>query len=367
MKRLAGADIRTILEFLRGLYTMRGLDAFSVHVIRTLPSVVASDTTTYNEVNLRQGRSHSIAEPTGSLSPALLEIFQRYLSEHPLIIHYARTSDGSARKISDFLTREEFRRRALYNEFFRVAGLECQMAFTSGGPPRLLVGIALNRGRRDFTERDRAILDLLRPHVLQAYRNAEALTRIERDLTLIAKGQDTMGCGVVLFDTGGHVRYATSRARRWLAEYFGRARGDVLPDALWRWVRREGGALTDSADMPPPRGPLIVEREGQRLAVRLLSKGDDGVLLLAERIEPTPQVLEALGVSRREAEVLHWLAQGKTNADIAAILGAKPRTIGKHLEHIYAKLGVETRTAAASAVLAFISDGGSGVDAYPPA
>ena len=52
----------------------------------------------------------------------------------------------------------------------------------------------------------------------------------------------------------------------------------------------------------------------------------------------------------REREVLHWLARGKTNAEIGAILGISAATVGKHLEHIYPKLGVENRTAAASFV-----------------
>lgn len=51
-------------------------------------------------------------------------------------------------------------------------------------------------------------------------------------------------------------------------------------------------------------------------------------------------------LTTREREVLEWLATGKTNRDIAQIIGARPRTVEKHLEHIYEKLGVETRTAA---------------------
>lgn len=53
------------------------------------------------------------------------------------------------------------------------------------------------------------------------------------------------------------------------------------------------------------------------------------------------------GLTRRETEVLAWVAQGKTNCEVATILGASPRTVQKHLEHIFQKLGVETRTAAA--------------------
>jgi DNA-binding CsgD family transcriptional regulator len=81
-------------------------------------------------------------------------------------------------------------------------------------------------------------------------------------------------------------------------------------------------------------------------------------LELAEAVRPHLANLYRLGgsipraaetpLTAREREVLEWVAAGKTNRDIAAILGAKPRTIEKHLERIYEKLGVETRTAAAA-------------------
>jgi DNA-binding NarL/FixJ family response regulator len=61
---------------------------------------------------------------------------------------------------------------------------------------------------------------------------------------------------------------------------------------------------------------------------------------------------ERLGLTRREVEVLTWVTNGKTNADIGLLLGTSPRTVQKHLEHIFEKLGVETRTAAAMRALA---------------
>ena len=57
------------------------------------------------------------------------------------------------------------------------------------------------------------------------------------------------------------------------------------------------------------------------------------------------------GLTAREAEVLYWIAQGKSNPDIATILGANVRTVHKHVEHIFQKLGLETRNAAMLAAL----------------
>ena len=64
---------------------------------------------------------------------------------------------------------------------------------------------------------------------------------------------------------------------------------------------------------------------------------------------------ERFGLTRREVEVLTWVADGKSNTEIGQILGMSPRTVQKHLEHIFEKLGVETRTAAAVRVLTLTS------------
>jgi DNA-binding CsgD family transcriptional regulator len=61
--------------------------------------------------------------------------------------------------------------------------------------------------------------------------------------------------------------------------------------------------------------------------------------------------MQVFSLTAREAEVLYWVIQGKTNRDIGDILGASPATVKKHLERVYTKLGVETRTAAANLAL----------------
>ena len=67
-----------------------------------------------------------------------------------------------------------------------------------------------------------------------------------------------------------------------------------------------------------------------------------------ERPPLSPEALRSLGLTTRESEVLTWVALGKTNPEVGTILGARPRTVAKHLERIFVKLGVETRTAAAA-------------------
>jgi DNA-binding CsgD family transcriptional regulator len=124
-----------------------------------------------------------------------------------------------------------------------------------------------------------------------------------------------------------------------------------VPDDLRRWIDHQEGLAGEQA-LVTPRSALVCVRTGRRLEVRLAGDRTERVLLLRERKTAVrPEAGEGLGLSPREAEVLVWVARGKSNHEVAAILGSRPRTVGKHLERIYAKLGVSTRTEAAARVL----------------
>ncbi len=215
-----------------------------------------------------------------------------------------------------------------------------------------MIGLALHRGRRNFSERDRALLNVAWPHLFQAYQNANAVTRMRQELAAIENTLERLKQGVVRLAADGRVRFATARARRWLAEYSCSRPADRLPEPLRRWARHQDSLLSETDDASHPRQALVLERNGKRLVVRLVPDGHQRLLLFEEqRTAPQAQALEALGLTRREAEVLGWVAQGKTNAEIGIIVSARPRTVEKHLERIFKKLGVETRTAAARVAL----------------
>lgn len=94
----------------------------------------------------------------------------------------------------------------------------------------------------------------------------------------------------------------------------------------------------------------LLERDSPLRLRRFSESGrDDVTLFVLEEKSPSPNAgsLMRLGLTTREAEVLFWVAQGKSNPDIATILGAGVRTIHKHVENIFRKLGCETRAAAA--------------------
>jgi DNA-binding CsgD family transcriptional regulator len=347
-----------VLDFLRDLHAQPDVDALITQVVCALPRLIATDMASFNEVDPSSGKSRTVVSPAGAdRFPGSEDIFERLVREHPYVVNVRRFEDGRAHRLSDFVGRADFRGLAIYNEYYRRIGTEHQVAVALPWTAPWVRGIALSRETRDYSDAERQLLATLAPHLVQAYRNAELLARAQRSTSAAGRegGVATPGdVEVVLLSATGRVQVATPRARRWLATYFGAstARDDRLPRLLEEWLcaRR---APTDGADaVPASRQPLVVHRDGARLEVRPVAERGHRALLLRERGRALPAGdLAPLGLSAREAQVLAWVAEGKTNGEIGIILGAQPRTVAKHLERIFRKLGVETRTAAAAAAL----------------
>jgi CheY-like chemotaxis protein/DNA-binding CsgD family transcriptional regulator len=144
----------------------------------------------------------------------------------------------------------------------------------------------------------------------------------------------------------GRLMWQTPLARELLMAYYGTAAPEA-PAPVTAWLRRH--LKEAEQQIEPPR--LTAELGARRLTFRLHQQtGDDDWLIVMREVSDTA-IIEAMSLSfkltAREAEVLYWVVKGKINRDIADILGASPATVKKHLERVFAKLGVETRTAAA--------------------
>jgi len=154
---------------------------------------------------------------------------------------------------------------------------------------------------------------------------------------------------VVVRENDGRLIWQTPGARKLLQEYFDIDNEHIHPDLL-PWVMKAQQAVLGGREPP-----VVVVKESRRLLASLQnleSQGHDGELLIVLREESHASVIQSLittfQLTAREAEVLYWVIYGKTNRDIGEILDSSHRTVNKHLEHVFEKLGVETRTAAAA-------------------
>ena len=222
-----------------------------------------------------------------------------------------------------------------------------QLTFFTQGKRQ--VGIALNRSTRDFSGEERLLLNLLGRHIVQAYQTSRLFFHL-------SDAAESTGQAWIVADSSGRILFETGKAIDWLQEYFGH--NGSLPTQIQDWLKRRASALKDSNGLALTLPDFSIQLGSKRLIVRSLSpvQGEEHRLVLSEiKEEPDPKPLQGLGLTKREAEVLLWVSQGKRNGEIALILGARSRTIGKHVERILGKLCVETRTAAANVALEFLA------------
>jgi DNA-binding CsgD family transcriptional regulator len=243
--QLSSSDLRATLDVLNtfGEASETGA-AFARHGVTRLQRLVSSDLVTLSICDLDGGHRTVVSNLPGAISKREIEVFDRYFYDHPLVQQHGRNPGAVTLRINDVLQEHQFQRTPLFNDYYRPIRIDHAMAVPIHVDRNLLVSFVFNRSKRDFSDRERACMELIRPHLGNFYRLTRAL---------------------------------------------------------------------DSARSAP------IVRNGSAPELRL---------------------------STREREVMHWLAGGKTDRDIGEILGISPRTVHKHLQRIYEKLGVETRTAA---------------------
>lgn len=244
MPYLSASDYRGVLEVLGEAGAVEGPVPFPEPVLDALRRLIPCDVVAYHE-EITPGTPAIVytGQPRGPMTQEIRAAHMRYWQQDPM-----RPGNG-AQKYSDFLTRREHHRLELYHYVDRPLGVEYMMRLWIDRGSFGAARFEFDRGESDFVERDRAVLDLLLPHLSQLRRRAAA---------------------------------------------------------------------------------------GRRAPLRTLNG--------CERLTP------------REREVLDRVAEGRTNAEVAWLLGISPETVRKHLENAYEKLDVHTRTGAAAALLESDSD-----------
>jgi DNA-binding response OmpR family regulator/DNA-binding CsgD family transcriptional regulator len=158
---------------------------------------------------------------------------------------------------------------------------------------------------------------------------------------------DAAGRFLLATDRAGRLLWCTPKAKQLLAELFPAQsdQGASLPGALVDQLMqlRHEGSKTQARSM---------EIGGRRLEISMLSPiGPDELLFRLTEIgggNDEQLLQQSLALTSRESEVLLWISRGKSNREIGEILDISPRTVNKHLEQIFVKLGVENRASAAA-------------------
>jgi DNA-binding CsgD family transcriptional regulator len=333
---LAARDAERLLRFVAQAEELGGDDPFTPEVLEELGKLVPADSVTYCEQDrVRQRDRYTVCRredewDVGDASVSYWDI----AAEHPVCSWHNR-GDFRALKLSDFLSLAHLRRSRIYALWFRPAGFERELDVAIPSSPWHTKTFLFDRRRgRDFTERDRLMLDLLQLHFGRLWRLGQTRRRLRAAIAALDSASELDQCGLIVLAPDGRIEFASPSARRLVREHFGFPPEGELPPELAQWVESGSSMLT------------------RRIAGCRLTVDRSGDTLLLEEIR------DELGLTPRERQIVAWVARGKTNPEIAKILWIAPTTVRRHLENIYAKLGVHTRTEAVTRLLGVLDDEG---------
>ncbi len=195
-------------------------------------------------------------------------------------------------------------------------------------------------------------------YVTKPLRTGEVLARIAahmqtaRLMDQARSALDAFGNAVIaMTPRDGKIVWQTPLARTLMQGY-------LVDSELTTWLAATQNAHSQGLSHPP----LTLARGTRRLifSAAEFSEDEQWMIVLREEsdVAQIEKLMAAFKLTQRESEVLNWLIKGKTNRDIGEILGTSPRTVNKHLEHVFVKLGVETRTSAAALAMSKLRPGG---------
>ena len=333
MRRLSEHDASATLALVSELKELDETLPFPPRLLAGLGKLIPSDWVAYNELNpvtrdsilLVAWRNGGGGDEIiwGDDDSARSNLWWRLRPTHPVCGYRTTSGDWTkALKVSDFVTLREFRRTPIYDAFYRGV-LDHWLDVGLAAAPTKTRVFLFQRKRPDFDERDRLVLDLLQPHLAARAEAAETALRGAAALAALEEGSSDDAPGVVLCGRKGVIEFASPSSRAVLERYLEIENGRVPLAVLGR--RR-----------------LRLAHADRRLHVRIAQTGGLHVLMLDER----DTRIEKL--TTRERQILEHVALGGENDEIALELGLASATVAKHLEHVYRKLGVPNRTAAAA-------------------
>ena len=326
MPWLADTEVGAAHGFARAIVGARTEAELRRRAVQALIELVPADVASWDRVQLATGVVEHDTAPVDAEPIGVFEALVARAADHPLLAAHAARS-RSATRLSDVVEPSELTRGELYGDLLHAAGVEYEITIGVRSGRGQVIVAGLGRSEREFSERDRDMLDIARPALEGALRATQARGRLVRALA----AHPPPGTAVVLLDRDGEIELSSPQTGRWLAEHFGAAdHPGWLPRAVAEWL-----AL-------PPRPPLVSERDGRRLTISLIP-GDPHALLLEETVQSfRSRALDRLGLTARETEVLRAAAVIDDETELAWELFLSLHAIRERLAHLEAKLGVRT-------------------------
>lgn len=322
------ADWKAVASLLVDAAAADSISGITEVVVRQAHPLLAAEICICDQFDSSARQQAFVMHPTPTLSflQKAHPPFLAFWHQHPYQRDWTDIfGSGGVAFLSDGISSREFRRTALWNEVYIQLRAKNQIMVGGQIEPDRYWCLSLNRLGSNFTPRDRALCHFLQPRISRLLQRQARRDRANRTLAALAHDR----AAYLVVDASGQMLEASAQAQALLTQS-GPATGKALPQFSARQA---------------PTG-IRTEKLGGLQALLLRTAPSAPAFVLLGATAPAV-VSHAPPLTPREAEILNWLGQGKTNPQIAAVMDISPRTVEKHCEHLFAKLGVESRLSAA--------------------
>jgi DNA-binding CsgD family transcriptional regulator len=299
-------------------------------MMQIVRATVACDTINIGTVDLKTEEGFHF-DLDGFLMPSeRRQTLPHFKNQHPML-EYARKNPGlnPPLRFCDFLSRRQFEETGLYRECYRGYTMG-MVTFGIDAPEGLNISVVLSRSDGDFSDDEVAQLSILQPLISSVYH------RLILEEAVNCRHLSDMPAGIIV-GSGASIITLDAHAGALMERHFPNNSRHRLPECLARQVARRHARVQS----------FIVQPDGHALNGLVEHTGTEWILKIWQETGPLPsEKIADYGLTKRQVEVLQYVAMGRTNPEIAIILGISYRTVDKHLENIYRQIGVETRLAA---------------------
>jgi DNA-binding CsgD family transcriptional regulator len=328
-----------LLSFLHKLYRFQSTTALAEMICQELPDLIGGENTIICTHDGSQKVITSViakhAFSCANLMPHINET--GIMAQHPFWEDIF-DENRRVRSLSDVISKKDWHRNPLYNEVFAPDGIEDQINVEIFGNAERFTTIGVLRSRRGFSSEDKELYNLLRPHFTQAFLNAG----LAEKSGLVHKISENSW--IIHVDHKGKILMKDQDILPQIAFRFGT--NGRFPEKVERWVTEKAIRLNQGL-LDTLIAPLTFSHQGQIWTFTL--HRDFGFNRYILSVQLKTECAQPCSLTARETEILHWVSEGKSNQEIAAILDLSIHTVKTHLKRSFLKLGVENRTAAVAA------------------
>lgn len=357
-EKLQLKDWKAVNGCLRRLYQELDSEKNIRLMLQVLNKLVPADSLALQSSSLRSPLDLSaVTLPEKHSTPEQLRMISRYAHQSPYAAYYLSTWDAKWKMITDFMPLAEFHKTDLHRLALGPLGVNHQIFGVLGVFEDTAYAIAINRTHREFSERDREVLNTIHPHLVTSFFNALAFGRAQNSVRSLKAAMEAAPGAYAYFDSEGKTLWMQERAKAWLGEFFTEniAEGHApacVRELIFRATVNHGMPQTQEQESPT-----------EWLTICLGASPMGGwILRLERRPKTTPAFFRRLAhLSVRQNDVLRWMVEGKTNAEIATILDLSPRTVEKHVHAVLKALQVENRATAIVRAMEFCAAENRGI------